>query len=138
MSDVYYLASDTELDERKNPNIIYEKRGVIMTGPFAESYLRTFRVDKKEYENLPVKRKYVLGLDFRWREDAVEMLLQYMRDHLAKADEIEFLNVWLGGNDKIKTKKILLEQLSYEFLGQFLSDDEDCDIKKLVIVNRFY
>ena len=50
MSDVYYLASDTELDELKNPYIIYEKWGVIMTSPFAEFYHRTFRVDKKEYE----------------------------------------------------------------------------------------
>ena len=139
MSDVYYLASDTKLKELKNPYIIYKKRGVIMSNALAECYPRTFSIDKKEYGHLPLKRKYVLGLDFRWQVDAIEMLIQYMQDHLTRANEIELLNVWLGGNDKIKSKKILVYQLDYIFLRQFMCDDENlCDITKLTVMNRFY
>ena len=141
MSCIYFLASDTELKEMRNPYVSYANGRVWLSNSLASLYPTIFRVEKKECEQLPISRKFVLGLDFRWNEKSVELLIQYMQGHLLKASEIELLSIWLGGNRNLLSKKILLKQLSYDYLDKFLDDEtyeDNYDMKKLTILNRFY
>ena len=143
MSCIYFLASDAELTEVGNPFVSYSNGRAILSNSSSILHPRIFHVDKKEYEQFPVTKKFVVGLDFSWNEETVGILIRYIQEHLAEADEMELLGIWLGGNKQKKTlsQKVLFKQLNYKFLDSFFDDAtyEDCyDIKKLTIRNRFY
>lgn len=141
MSCIYFLASDTELKEMRNPYVSYANGRVWLSNSLASLYPTIFHVERKEYEQLPISRKYVSGLDFRWNEKSVELLIQYIQEHLLKANEIELFSFWLGGNKNLLSKRILLKRLSYDYLDRFLDDEtyeDNYDLKKLTVLNRFF
>ena len=67
-----------------------------------------------------------------------------MCEHLQYANEMELWSIWLAGNHEIKSKKVLIGQLNFEFLNQFwkmnidINDCQQFDIMKLSVFSKFY
>lgn len=144
MSDIYFLASNTKLKELSNPYITRTTdMGIRCNDINKLGYPEVFHVSQDEYSGYGIKKKYVMGLDFRWSRDAVDHLIEYIKEHMKLAEDLEFWHLWLNESkepSKLYAKKILCSQLNYEFFEDFFNKmtSEDYDCQKLIIFSKFY
>lgn len=145
MSEINFIASDAELEELidNSKNCKFTKKAFRTMTPkkvkVNELYYPSIRLNSDEGKKYGIKKKYIYALDFRWQNNSVNALLDYFERNMKKAEEIEFWSIWLGNDDNVsyvKKKKVLINELNYDFFEQFC--EIDSDVKCLSILNKFY
>lgn len=147
MSEIFFLASNQPIKEQSNQaQEILEKGNPIISAwknrkmdTIALGQPKVYKVDRKEYENLTIRKKYVYGLDFRWSEENVALLLAYIKEHMKNSEELELWSMWLDDTEDysdVYRKKVLLRKLDYQFLDQFF--EHESKVKMLEIRDKYY
>lgn len=147
MSEIFFLASNQPIKEQSNQaQEILEKGNPIISAwknrkmdTIALGQPKVYKVDRKEYENLTIRKKYVYGLDFRWSEENVALLLAYIKEQMKNSEELELWSVWLDDTEDysdVYRKKVLLRELDYQFLDQFF--EHESKVKMLEIRDKYY
>lgn len=147
MSEIFFLASNQPIKELSNQaQEILEKGNPIISAwknrkmdTIALGQPKVYKVDCKEYENLPINKKYVCGLDFRWSEENVKLLLTYIKKHVDNSGELELWSEWLDDTEDdadVYRKKALLRELDYSFLDKFF--EQESNVKMLEIRDKYY
>lgn len=121
MSLYQFIASNAPLKEVKNPYItemsIYdmEKQGLEVDHVLLQDYsgnkdeisILVFETEEQLYETEIKKdnpdfyasdytnKKYVSEVTWRYTEERAEKLLEYIKEHLEEAEEIELWNIWM-------------------------------------------
>jgi|LSQX01.1.fsa_nt_gb hypothetical protein len=167
MSVFTYIASDYPLKEVENPHIKTlsvnqalemgikvhdfllepsfdrDKPNVILwvddEENFGEISIRTFSRDDLLYD-IYTEKKYLAQLEWKYTKCRAKKLIEYIKDHLNEADEIELWNTWLGIDiDELKPKTkihhIPVEQLSCSDL-QNLFNKGNFDFPECMIVSK--
>jgi len=135
VSEINFIACNDELEELRN----YSKNVITKKSFNNICYPSISLVKSEDYKEYNIKKKYVYSLDYRWQRESVEVLLDYFDRNMKKTDEIEFWSIWLNNRDDysdLYKKKVLIQQLGYEYLDQFYENEKD--VKCLQIRNAFY
>ncbi len=163
MSWLHYFASDTVLEERKNPyieklsvNQALEKGIDVKLDWFADGFdrdkpeviLYCAEEDKLEYPNIydfskdeyyddiGTEKQFCTELQWVCSDENIKVVLDYIQSQMEIAEELEIWSVWLG-NDAIKerTEKQIckISELSLEKLKSFYESKVDY---KCIVVSK--
>lgn len=110
--------------DRDKPNVIL---WVDDDKNFGEISIRAFSRDDLLYD-IYSEKKYLAQLEWEYTECRAKKLIEYIKDHLNKVDEIELWNTWLGKDTnklkaKIKMHHIPIEQLTCLDLEKLFNKD---------------
>lgn len=122
--------------DRDKPNVILwvdDKKN------FGEISIRAVSRDYLVYDIYSGK-KYLAQLEWEYTECRAKKLIEYIRDHLIGADEIELWNTWLGIDSnrlKSQTKQhhIPIEQLTCSDLEKLFNKDT-FDFPECIVVSK--
>ena len=150
MSVFSYIASDCPLKEVKNPNIkllsvnqaldmgleVHEflldesfdrgKADVMLwvnnEEDLSDIEIRTIAREGMDWEIYIIEKKYLASLNWQYTEERAQRLMEYIRLHLADADEIELWNIWFGATaqrlDQVVNKRCIhIDRLTSEDLN---------------------
>ena len=80
-----------------------------------DEYLNIVKEDYLENARLYTKKQYCAYVEWCYSDEYAEKIIEYIRQHLQTAKQIELWNVWLGQKEEgLKRKKCSLEQLTLE------------------------
>lgn len=163
MSRLYYFASDTILIEQPNPYVKLlsvnqaleqgieveldmfddgfdkDKPNVILYCADEKQfeYPNIFSIRKEEYyDDIGSSKQFCTALEWNYSEDTVPIVLEYMKNHMITASEIELWSVWLGGEEittNVKKMRCKLSDLTVERLKKFYISE--LDYQCLVVTN---
>lgn len=122
-----------------NDDVDMDEPGVILSCWDEEKlqYPNIYAINKEDYfEDIGTKKQNCTELQWVYSSDSVNVVLEYIQDHLKKAGEIELWNVWLGDYDiptKVKKHYCKLTDLTAEGMKIFytLVSDAEC----LIVTN---
>lgn len=163
MSWLHYFASDTVLEERKNPYIeklsVNQalKKGIdVKLDWFADGFdrdkpdviLYCAEEDKLEYPNIyafskdeyyddiGTEKQFCTALEWSCSEENIKVVLEYIRSQMEVAEEIEIWSVWLGNDaikERVKKHRYRISELTIERLKCFYKSKVDY---KCIVVSR--
>lgn len=147
MSEINFIASNDKLEELSNDTksnisnnktiIAFPKRKGINVLDLCMPSITL--LCEEQYKGYNITKKYVYGLDYRWQKESVEKLIDYFKRNMKNTDEIEFWSIWLDESERNSEKlqkKVLIEQLDYQYLEKFYNNEQE--IKCLKILNGSY
>jgi len=167
MSVFTYIASDYPLAEVENPHVKTlsvnqalemgvkvhdflldpsfdrDKPNVILwaddNNNFGEISIKAFSREDLLYD-IYSEKKYLAQLEWEYTECRAKKLLEYIKDHLTEADEIELWNTWLGIDSnrlkpKTKIHRIPIEQLTCLDLEKLLNKNT-FDFPECIVVSK--
>lgn len=167
MSVFTYIASDYPLKEVENPHVKIlsvnqglemgikvhdfllepsfdrDKPNVILwvddDKNLGEISIRGFSRDHALYD-IYSEKKYLAQLVWEYTESRAKKLIEYIKDHLNEADEIELWNTWLGiDTNKLKPKTKIhhksIEQLTCLDLEKLFNKDT-FDFPECIVVSK--
>lgn len=80
-----------------------------------DEYLNIVKEDYLENARIYTKKQYCAYVEWRYSDEYAEKIIEYIRQHLKTAKQIELWNVWLGPKEEgLRQKKCSLEQLTIE------------------------
>lgn len=154
MSSIFYMASDHPLKERPNPNCkTLSVNEALAMGLDVPGFLLEAGIDRDKpdvllwsdeldtqdkldddfsiytldasMDDLYTEKKYRAALQWDYTEGRAEKVIQYIREHLEHADEVELWHVWAGldAYPKIRRCPIALDEFAVDDLKE-LSDLE--------------
>lgn len=140
MSDYYFLASNTQLKEISgNNNDIFSRIKRMGKKPSEDNSLPLMinKLNSEDYNDYGVTLRFVYGIEIRIQKKLIEETIEYMHEHLTKADEIELWKIDLNEDLEkgINKKKITKTMLTYDFLISFLKSGGS---GRLIVINQFW
>lgn len=163
MSRLYYFASDTLLEEQKNPYIEMlsvnqalekgidvkldcfgagfdrDKPGVILFCEEEEKlgYPNIYAFQRDEYyDDIGTKKSFCTALEWSCSEENTKVVLDYIRSQMEVTEELEIWSVWLGNDvitERIEKQICKISELSLEKLKCFYESESEY---KCIVVSR--
>jgi len=155
MSRFHYFASDTVLEERKNPYIEMlsvnqalekgidvkldwfgvgfdrDKPGVILfcaeEDKMGYPNIYTFQKDDY-YDRIGTEKTFCAALEWSWSEENIKVVLDYIRSQMEETEELEIWSVWLGNDvimENVEKSVYKMNELSVEVLKNFYESQQD-------------
>lgn len=93
------------------------------------AYPNIYSIDKETFfDDIGTRKKYCTALEWDYSENTVDVVLNYIKDHMNTASELELWNVWLGHGElpaNIKKRKCKLCDLTAQQLKEFYESELD-------------
>ena len=155
MSWLHYFASDTVLEERKNPYIEMlsvnqalekgvdvkldwfgagfnrDKPGVILYCEEEEKlgYPNIYAFQRDEYfDDIGTKKQFCTALEWACSEENIKVVLEYIQSQMKVTEELEIWCVWLGNDvitERIQRQICKKGELTLEKLKCFYESKQD-------------